>query len=338
VSQAERYSRQTVLKEIGAAGQKRLLDSRVLVVGCGALGCTQAQLLARAGVGTLRLVDRDFVELSNLQRQLLFDEDDVASRLPKAEAAARKLRRVNSAIQIEGLVTDLTPRNALELVASSDIVLDATDNLETRYLLNDASVKLGKPWIYGGAVGSSGVLLPVVPGEGPCLRCLFGEPPPPGTLPTCDLLGVLNTAPALVATLQVTEALRLLLGEPARPRVVTADLWDLSVRRVEVARDPACRCCGERRFDFLDAVETSTATSLCGRNAVQLSPARACKLDLEALATRLAEAGSVAGNGFLLQFETGEHEIVVFADGRAIVRGTSDPAVARSLYARWIGS
>lgn len=335
---AERYARQAVLPQIGPSGQERLGSSAALVVGCGALGCAQAQLLARAGVGRLVLVDRDFVELSNLQRQLLYDEADAAQRLPKAEAAARHLRAVNSSIQLEPVVADLTARNASELVQGVDVVLDATDNVETRYLVNDACVKAGKPWVYGGAVGTSGVVLAVRPGDGPCLRCVFPEPAPPGTLPTCDIAGVLNAAPAAIAALQVVEAMKLLLGAASEAhRLHSFELWAPSFRSVKVHREPGCRCCGVRDFEFLNAQVTSTATSLCGRNAVQVTPAKPSPLALDAIGRQLQSVGKVTSNGLLLQLSVGPHELILFPDGRAIVRGTSDPAVARSLYARYVG-
>jgi adenylyltransferase/sulfurtransferase len=334
----ERYARQVVLAQIGPEGQQKLLSSTALIVGCGALGCTQAQLLARAGVGRLVLVDRDFVELNNLQRQLLYDEEDAQQRLPKAEAAARHLRRVNSSIRIEPQVADATARNIVDLVAQADVVLDATDNVETRYLVNDACVSAGRPWVYGGAVGTSGVVLAVRPGEGPCLRCVFPEPAPPGTLPTCDVAGVLNAAPVAIAALQVVEATKILLGvSPEDHRLHSFELWSPSFRSVKVRRESACRCCGARDFEFLRAQHNSTATSLCGRNAVQVTPARPAALALEALGRQLAAAGRVTNNGLLLQFVVGSHELVIFPDGRAIVRGTSDPAVARSLYAKYVG-
>jgi len=327
-----------VLAQIGPEGQEKLLSSAALVVGCGALGCAQAQLLARAGVGRLVLVDRDFVELSNLQRQLLFDESDAAQRLPKAEAAARHLHAINSSIRLEPVVADLTVRNVLELVLSADVVLDATDNVETRYLVNDACVKEGKRWVYGGAVGTSGVVLAVRPGDGPCLRCVFPEPAPPGTLPTCDVAGVLNSAPVAIAALQVVEATKILLGAKVDAhRLHSFDLWAPSFRSVKVHRGPACRCCGARDFEFLRAEQGSTATSLCGRNAVQVTPARPTSLALEELRGRLASLGRVTSNGLLLQLAIGPHELIIFPDGRAIVRGTSDPAVARGLYAKYVG-
>ncbi len=306
---AERYARQAVLPQIGPAGQEKLGASAALLVGCGALGCAQAQLLSRAGVGRLVLVDRDFVELNNLQRQLLYDEADAAQRLPKAEAAARHLRAINSAIRVEPRVADLTARNVCELLQGVDVVLDATDNVETRYLVNDACVSAGKPWVYGGAVGTSGVVLAVRPGDGPCLRCVFPEPAPPGTLATCDMAGVLNSAPAAIAALQVVEAVKLLLGAaPDAHRLHSLDVWAPSLRSVKVQREPACRCCGARDFEFLNAQATSTATSLCGRNAVQVTPARPSPVALDALGQKLAAVGKVTSNGLLLQVAVGPHE------------------------------
>jgi adenylyltransferase/sulfurtransferase len=333
----ERYARQTALREIGAEGQAKLAGSCVMVVGCGALGCAQAQLLARAGVGRLRIVDRDLLELSNLQRQTLFEEEDLASGLPKAEAAARRLRKINSEIEVEGLAADITARNIEPLLRDADLVLDATDNVETRYLLNDACVKLAKPWIYGGAVGCSGMLMAIAPGAGPCLRCLFSDPPPPGSLPTCDVSGVLNAAPAVIGALQVAEAIRLLVGEPPTGHLTSVELWPLSFRQIEVKRDAECACCGRGQYEFLEAMQTSTAASLCGRNAVQITPARACTLPLDSLARQLEKAGRVTRNGLLLRLSVGELELAIFPDGRAIVHGTSDPAVARSLYSRFVG-
>ncbi len=335
----DRYARQKVLPEIGARGQERLLASTALVIGCGALGSTQAELLVRAGVGRVRIADRDLVELNNLQRQLLFEESDVAERLPKAEAAARKLRRINSSVVVEPRVLDVTPGNLPSLLEGVTVVIDATDNIETRYLINDACVERGIPWVYGGAVGTSGMVMPIRPGQGPCLRCLFAEPPPPGSLPTCEIAGVLNTAPAVIAALQVTEALKLLTGngQPAGG-ILTVDVWSGSFRSVGVKRDPSCTCCGQRKFEFLEAKQTSMATSLCGRNAIQISPAQPQEIALDSLAGRLAGQGEVSSNGLLLRFAVDELELMVFPDGRAIVKGTDDPAVARSFYAKWVGA
>ncbi|MBA7685430.1 MAG: hypothetical protein GH143_01440 [Calditrichaeota bacterium] len=334
----DRYARQRVLPEIGSEGQKRLLSASVAIIGCGALGSVQAQLLARAGVGRIRIVDRDVLEENNLQRQVIFDEEDVAAGLPKAEAAARKLKKINSSIEIEGLVEDVTPRNIEGLIADADLVLDGTDNIETRYLINDACIKHRKPWIYGGVIGTTGMTMPVLPNEGPCIRCLFPDPPPPGSLPTCDTVEVLNTAPATVASIQVTEALKLIVGSGASEhRLLNIDLWTGSYRYVAVQSDENCPCCRQSQYDFLEAKEVSWTTTLCGRNAVQISPARAVTLSLDDLSKRLAQAGKVSHNGLLLQFQVSDHELVIFPNGRTIVKGTTDEAVAKSLYAKYLG-
>ncbi len=249
----DRYARQLVLAQIGPHGQARLHQSSVLVVGAGALGSRQAELLARAGVGRLRIADRDFVQLDNLPRQALFDEEDARLGRPKAEAARRRLAQINREVAVEPMVIEVTARNIESLLTGVEVVLDGTDNPETRYLVNDACCKLGIPWIYGGVLGTRGVVLPVRPGVGPCLRCVFPDPPAPGTLATCDRVGVLNTAPALVATLQATAALRWLLGAACeRSELVAIDLWEGSFRTVPVDRSPDCPCCVGRRFDFLE--------------------------------------------------------------------------------------
>jgi molybdopterin-synthase adenylyltransferase len=334
----DRYARQLALPEIGVHGQQKLAESSVLLLGAGALGTHQAELLARAGVGRLRIADRDFVQLDNLHRQSLFDEADAEARWPKAEAARRRLAEINRDVTAEALVVDVTARNVERLLDGVEVVLDATDNAETRYLVNDACIKHAVPWVYGGAVGTTGAVMLVRPGAGPCLRCVFPDAPAPGTLLTCEVRGVLNTVPALVAALQVTEAIRLLVGDAPRATYLTSvEPWEMSFRRVSVERVPDCRCCAERRFDFLEARETSSATSLCGRNAVQITPATPASLDLDALAERLGCSGDVTSNGLLLTLGVGDQELVVFPDGRAIVRGTNDLALARTMYARYLG-
>lgn len=333
----ERYARQSRVAGFGKLGQERLQATKAVVVGCGALGCTHAQLLARAGVGELTLIDRDFVELTNLHRQLLFTEEDAASAFPKAEAAARALRRVNSSVKVIAKVADVHALNVEALVEGADLVFDATDNIEARYLLNDVCVKRGIPWIYGGALGVDGAVMAIVPGKGPCLRCLFDEPPPPGSMPTCDMLGVLNVTPAVTASLQVTEALKLVAGKEPFPGIIAFDLWGSCFRTVKVERNLECVCCGKRRLEFLEGRAGSGASTLCGRNAVQIRPAGEATLDLGALADRLAGAGTVTNNGFLLRLEVTPHTLHVFPDGRAIVKGTDDLAVARALYARYVG-
>lgn len=334
-----RYSRQILFAEIGAEGQRRLSQARVALVGCGALGSAQANALARAGVGFLRIIDRDFVEESNLQRQMLFDEADAQEALPKAVAAERKLARINSSIRVEGVVADLVPQNAEALLGDCELILDGTDNFETRGLVNDVAVKLGKPWVYGGVVASSGVLMPIVPGQTACFDCLLEGAGATGAEETCDTVGVINPVVNWVAALQVSEALRLLLGKwkLEQARIHRGDLWRNHFQSSPVPKPrPDCRTCGAREFRYLSG-EAQPQITLCGRNSVQIHE-RGRRLDLAQLRERLAAHGTVRGNPFLLRLWVASYELTVFADGRAIIGGTKDPAVARSLYARYIGS
>ncbi len=334
-----RYSRQALLAQLGPQGQARLRQSCVAVMGCGALGSTLATLLCRAGVGHLVLVDRDVVELSNLPRQTLYDEQDVAQAVPKAVAAQRHLAIVNSQAVLDAQVMDIAPHNVLTLLKGVDLVVDGTDNLETRYLLNDACLTTGTPWIYGGAVGTSGICCGFVPGRGPCLRCLFPELAPPGILPTCDTMGVLNTAPAIVGALQATEAMRLLVQpESWSATLVTIDLWPPSFRTFAVPRDPRCPACGLGRREFLDRQGVSEVARLCGRNAVQVTPANDLGVALSTLAQALQAQFAVELSPERLRFAVGALDVVVFADGRALVRGTTDPRVAKAIYAKYIGT
>jgi molybdopterin-synthase adenylyltransferase len=336
---ASRYARQTVLGMIGSSGQQALARSTVVVVGCGALGSAQAELLARAGVGRLILVDRDVLELHNLQRQLLFDERDVRERMPKAAAAARRLTSVNSEITIEALVTDVTATSVVDLLQPADLVIDGTDNFETRYVLNDAAIQAGKPWVYGGVLGTEGTVMAVRPGQGPCLRCLLPDPPDAHQLPTCETQGVLNTAVVWVAALQVTEALKLLVKDPAAEfKLHALDVWRGAVQVVVVKRNEACVCCVQRRFEFLSGERGSSSTVFCGRNAVQVTPESRVAPDFDRLRQRLAPLGSVTVTGLVLEFSVGDHRLVVFPDGRVLVMGTTDTAEARGLVAKYIGS
>ena len=332
----ERYSRQILFQGIGETGQQRLLDARAVVVGCGALGSFQAGALARAGVGRLRIIDRDYVEFSNLQRQWLFDESDAEQGLPKSIAAANKLRAINSSIRIEPVVADLTPGNVGDLLAESSLILDGADNFETRYLINDYAVSNDLPWIYGAAVASYGISMPVVPGKTACLRCLYPDPPS-AAQPTCETAGVLGSLTALIASLQVSEAIRILCGaEPSR-KITTLDVWTGEIRQISQPGPQAlCPACGLREFPYLKG-EKRAQVSLCGRNAVQIHE-RARPLDLQELAIRLTPLGPVRANEFALRFETPPYLLTVFADGRAIVKGTTDIGVARSLYSRYIGA
>jgi len=332
----ERYSRQILFGGIGAAGQQRLLDARVAVVGCGALGSFQAGALARAGVGFLRIIDRDYVELSNLQRQWLFDQCDVEQGLPKAIAAARKIAAINSDIEVEPAVADLTPSNIDDLLGDVNLILDGTDNFETRYLINDYAVSRRLPWIYGAAVGSYGITMPVLPGSTACLRCIYPEPPG-GAQPTCETSGVLGPITALIASLQVSEAFKLLCGAEVSRKITTVDVWSGEIRQVaQPPPDERCPACGRREFPYLNG-ERRSPVSLCGRNAVQIHE-RSRPLDLADLAERLAPLGIVRANEFALRFEMPPYLLTIFPDGRAIVKGTTDVGVARSLYARYVGA
>ena len=336
-----RYARQMIHPAIGEEGQRALGAARVLIVGCGALGTHIADGLARAGVGFLRIVDRDFVELHNLQLQVLFDEDDQERGTPKALAAAEKLRRINSTIAVEPVVDDVNAGNIATLSADVDLIVDGTDNFETRYLLNDAAVRAGKPWVYGGVLATWGMTMTIVPGDTACLRCVFPDPPPPGAAPTCDTAGVLGPAVATIAALETSEALKLLLGarDATNRDLVAFDVWRLSLDRLPAPRRPDCPACGDgpRSYPFLEYAASSRTTALCGRNAVQITVSPPATIALPALAARLRAAGAVSHNEHLLRFRPGDHELVIFPNGRAIVHGTDDPATARSLYARYIG-
>lgn len=336
----ERYSRQILFREIGREGQERLLASRVLIVGCGALGASHAEMLSRAGVGNLRIVDRDFVEFTNLQRQTLFSESDAAARLPKAIAAKRRIAEINSEIDVEAIVADVNNSNVESLIEGCDIVLDGTDNFQVRYLVNDACVKHAKPWIYGAAVSSYGTTMTIRPGETPCLRCVFEEMPDAGSAPTCDTAGVIMPIIASISAIQVAEAVKLLVGDTAslHRSLVQIDLWANDWQKIKLAGpNEDCICCGQKRFEFLDADAQEFAAVLCGRDAVQIAPPRPTEIDLAALAARLSALGDVKQNEYLLRFSIKEQEITVFRDGRAIIIGTDSPAQARSLYAKYVG-
>lgn len=362
----DRYQRQTLLPQIGATGQARLAKARVLLVGCGALGTVLAEQLARAGVGMLRIVDRDIVELTNLQRQVLFDEQDVREQTPKAIAAARRLGQINSSVRIEPIVADLHAGNAEELAgltggdrvdstvdrsadssvdSAVDLILDGTDSVETRYLLNDVSVKHGVPWVYGACVGTVGRAMAIRPPHTACLRCLFPMPSSAGELPTCDTAGVYSPVPAVVASLQSSAALKILVGasEAAGEQLFVIDLWANQFRAIPAsdAKRPDCAACGERRYEFLERRAEGATTSLCGRNAIQIRPPGRPAFDLTDLAAKLAGAGTLERTPHLLRcqlLEPADLKLTVFGDGRLIVHGTADPDRARSIYARFIGS
>ena len=334
----DRYSRQVLFRGIGATGQGKLATARVAIVGCGATGSVLASLLARAGVGTLRIIDRDYVEPSNLQRQALFDEADAAESLPKAIAAARKIAAFNSQIVVEPQVADLTPGNIEALLAGVPLILDGTDNFETRYLLNDFAVSRSIPWIYCAAVGSYGVTLNVIPGKTACLTCIFPDAPR-GALETCETAGVLNSAVSLAASIAATEALKLLVGaaEQLRRTLLSFDVWTNEQAEVGAGKPrPGCRACDRRDFLHL-AGEGRPHITLCGRNSVQIHE-RDRPLDFAEMTERLRPHGTVRHNDFVLKFWHEPYEMTLFPDGRAIIKGTTDTAVARSLYARYVGT
>jgi adenylyltransferase/sulfurtransferase len=338
----DRYSRQARFPGVGEDGQRRLLASNVTLCGVGALGTVIANALVRGGIGRLRLVDRDFVETNNLQRQVLFDEGDVRDNLPKAEAAARKLREINSTVQIEPVVADVDHTNIVELIQDADVVLDGTDNFEVRYLINDAAVKLEKPWVYGGCIGSHGQSMTIVPGMTPCLRCVFEAAPAPGETGTCETAGVLAPIVNVIASLQVAEAVKLLLGrlELINRDLVFIDVWENVFRRFQISalRDRVdCVCCRQKRFDWLDGKQGSQTTRLCGRNAVQISPRTRGRIDLDQMFRHLGPDAHPTLNRFLLKFEIEGCQCTLFPDGRAIIQGTDDPEKARGLYAKYVG-
>jgi molybdopterin/thiamine biosynthesis adenylyltransferase len=336
----EKYSRQMLFAGIGEEGQQRLLASSAVIVGCGAIGAAAAGLLVRAGVGRVRILDRDFVEPSNLQRQTLFDEDDARAAIPKAVAAQRKLRAINGSVAVEGLVADLNPRNAEELLTGFDLILDGTDNFETRFLINDFAVQSTVPWIYAAAVASYGVTMTVLPGLTPCLACLLeSSANGHGLEETCDTIGVLGPIVNLIASLEVAEALKLLAARKQflHGRLISCDVWTGHFQSIRVAQNPACRACARREFSYLQG-QAQPHITLCGRDSVQIHE-RGRTLNLEALQARLASTVSVVRhNEFLLSFRIHSYQMTIFADGRAILKGTKDPAVARSLYARYIGA
>jgi molybdopterin/thiamine biosynthesis adenylyltransferase len=337
-SSSERYSRQVLFPEIGNQGQDRLAAAHVGIVGCGATGAAAASLLARAGIGTLTLIDRDFVEESNLQRQVLFDESDAIGSLPKAEAARRKIALFNGSVRVFAQIADLVPGNIHQLLDGVQVILDGTDNFETRYLINDYAVQQRRPWVYAAAIGGYATTMTILPGQTACLACVFPVPPS-GTVDTCDTAGILNTAVNLAASIQVTEVLKYLVGASTQIRrsLLAFDLW--SNERSEVSTGsprPDCSVCGKRDFVHLRG-DSRPHITLCGRNSVQIHEHHR-PVDFEAMRVRLEPHGSVRYNRLLLRFERGQHTITVFPDGRALIQGTTDAAVARGLYARFIGS
>jgi molybdopterin/thiamine biosynthesis adenylyltransferase len=336
----DRYSRQVLFGGIGEQGQRRLLAARVLIVGCGALGSAHAESLARAGVGHLRIVDRDFVEPSNLQRQTMFTESDAEKRLPKAIAAANHLREINSEIEVEPHIVDVNHSSIERLLENCEVVVDGTDNFATRYLINDACVKHNTNWIYGAAVGSYGVTMTIRPHQTACLRCLFEEAPPAASAPTCDTSGVIMPIINIVSAVQVAETLKLITGqlEALHGALMQFDVWQNEWRRIGTgSRRAGCPTCGLALYEALSQAQEGAAV-LCGRDAIQISPSQPTRINFSTLAERLRRLGEVKFNEYLLRFKTEEFELTVFQDARSIIRGTDEIAIARSLYAKYIGT
>jgi adenylyltransferase/sulfurtransferase len=335
-----RYARQEILQNIGEEGQKKLLGSNVVIVGCGALGTVVANNLARAGVGKLSIIDRDFVELNNLQRQMLFDENDIGT--PKALAASEKIASINSEIEVNPIIKDVNYTNIEELLMGADLVMDGTDNIQTRMLVNDVCVKNKIPWIYTCAIGTSGMSMNILPDKA-CIRCLYPGVPKAGSLPTCDTMGVLNTATVIMGSIETTEAIKILLGfydkiESTNSNLIVYDTWNHSFDSIKVKKNEKCDCCVGENFEYLDSEEQEIITSLCGRNAIQITPADPKELSLKNIAQNLEKLGSVKCSDYIMLFKNDETEISLFRDGRAIIKGTNDEKVARSLYARYIGT
>jgi molybdopterin-synthase adenylyltransferase len=335
-----RYLRQTIFPGIGQEGQQKLLAARVTIVGCGATGTVLANHLARAGVGHLTIIDRDFIELNNLQRQLLFDEQDLAENLPKAAAAERKLRAINSEIEVQGVVSDVNAENIEALIKGATLVMDGTDNFETRYILNDACIKHNIPWIYTGVVASYGMSQTIIPGKTACLRCLTEDIPPPGTGATCDTAGVVGPVVGAIASISATEAIKLIVGQgELNQGIIHLDLWYNSFEQFRTnGPRTGCPACQQRNFEFLNQEVAGQAISLCGRDALQIRQPGGGRLPLAELAERLSQVGEItAQNDYLLRFKVEPYEITLFADSRAIIKGTQDESVARGLYAKYVG-
>ncbi|HEC89575.1 MAG TPA: NAD(P)H-binding protein [Thermoplasmatales archaeon] len=332
----ERYSRQIILKEIGKKGQRKLFNSRVVIIGCGALGSTIANNLVRIGIGFVRIVDRDLVELSNLQRQNLYDERDIG--LPKASAATDKLRCINADVEIEAVIEDVTAKNIEKIIGDMDIVLDGTDNMLTRFLINDACIKHDIPWIYGGAVGTQGMSMNILPSKTPCFRCILPNLPKAGSLPTCDTLGVLNSIPTVIASIETTEAIKILLDKNNFNRhLIVYDIWTHEFHSKNIKKNESCECCVKHNFQFLKSELKTSIIKLCGTDGFQITPASSNKISFKELKQELESIGEVSIDEVLLKFKIKNYEINIFRNGRAIIYGAEDEKTAKSLYARYIG-
>lgn len=333
----ERYSRQTLFEKIGKEGQKKLLDSHALIIGVGALGSVIANNLARGGVGKITIIDRDIVELSNLQRQILFTEEDAENGVAKAEAAVRHLKEVNSDIEYESIIDEINAENIEGVIDGVDVIVDGTDNFSTRLLINDAAIKHDIPWVYGGAVSDTGMLMTIVPGETPCFRCMVGEEPESGSTWTCDTVGVLNSASGVIGNLESLEAMKLLMGSDENMgKLLTIDFWSNEFEKLDLPINEECPSCQKRDFEYLRKESNGTKT-LCGRESVQISPAENKEIDLNLLADKLRGVGEVNNKGSMIKFNVDEYNFTIFSNGRAIIKGTNNPKRAKSLYSQYIG-
>ncbi|MCF6148821.1 MAG: thiazole biosynthesis adenylyltransferase ThiF [Candidatus Kuenenia sp.] len=338
----ERYARQELFYGIGQEGQKKLATKTVALIGCGALGCTSANLLVRSGVGCVKIIDRDYIEESNLQRQALFDEDDIKNNLPKAIAAKKKLQKINSGVIIEASITDLNPANIETILHDAHLIIDGTDNFETRFLINDYCVKNFIPWIYGACIGSVGITMTIVPGETPCLRCALQDIPPFGTTETCDTAGILSPVSSVIASIQAAESLKILTDNVAsiNRHLLKIDLWRNQITRLNIntlKESSNCKTCRNNQFEYLMREKYSSTTSLCGRNAVQIAPTNGSTIDLSTLASRLETIGRVSFNKYMLRLKINNYELTAFPDGRTIIAGTDDLSTAKGIYAKYIG-
>ena len=335
----DRYSRQSLVAQIGPAGQVKLGQSRITLVGCGALGTVIANNLTRAGVGHIRIIDRDFVELTNLQRQTLFDEEDVSNNVPKALAAAEKLRKINSAIEIEATVSDVHRRNIEGLIEGSTVVLDATDNFETRFLLNDACFKLGIPWVYGAAIAGYGMTMNIFPRSSPCFRSIVSTLPSSGSVDTCDTVGVLNSITGIIGCIQSNEAIKIMVGDEVQwGELIAIDLAGNKFEKMKVKERTDCPLCVKGEYEYLDRPGLAEPVKLCGRDMIQVTPQRELGVSLEFLKQKLEKLGDVTYMGSLLKFTVDQQELIIFPDGRAFIKGTDDKNVAKSLYSRYVGA
>lgn len=336
MSANDRYSRHILLRSIGEQGQERLTKSRVVIIGCGALGTTIANSLVRSGIGFVRIADRDVVELSNLQRQMLFDEHDVGS--PKAIVAAHKLEKINSDIKIEPVADDVTYKNIQNIIKTMDVVVDGTDNMLTRFLINDTCVKHTVPWVYGGAIETYGMTMNIIPPKSPCFRCLIPYIPEASTLPTCDTVGVLTTIPTIIGSLQSTEVIKILLQKKdVNKNLITYDVWNHSFECTEIKKNPDCKCCGKHHYEFLQGKLKEDVVSLCEKGAVQISPVKKTVVSFDDLEKKLRNVGEVENRKVILRCKIQNYELNIFQNGRAIITGTNDKKIAKSLYAKYIG-